>query len=115
MTSYKFVVMTDPVEGREDEYNRWYNEVHLQDVVSVPGFVSAQRFKMIIPVQGSFANRYLSIYELECADPTVVLQDLLKAAESGGMFISEALDTDGANAAIFEICSANVMAPATAA
>jgi hypothetical protein len=23
-----FVVLSNPVEGREDEYNQWYDEVH---------------------------------------------------------------------------------------
>jgi|GEM_PF-587260 hypothetical protein len=29
-----------------DEYNRWYRDVHLPDVLSCPGFISAQRFAM---------------------------------------------------------------------
>ena len=35
MPSYKLIVMTQPVEGREQEYNDWYQGMHLPDLVSV--------------------------------------------------------------------------------
>jgi hypothetical protein len=30
----QFLVFTNPVEGREDEYNEWYDNVHLGDVAT---------------------------------------------------------------------------------
>jgi hypothetical protein len=42
--TYYFFVFSNPTAGHEDEYNKWYNEQHAQDVVSIPGFVTAQRF-----------------------------------------------------------------------
>jgi hypothetical protein len=36
--------LNDPVPGREEEYNNWYDHQHAPDVVSIPGFVSAQRY-----------------------------------------------------------------------
>ena len=29
------VVLSSPVEGREDEYNEWYSNVHLREVVEI--------------------------------------------------------------------------------
>ena len=46
MGRHVFMVMTNPVEGREDEYNEWYSGIHLQEVVAIAGFISAQRFKL---------------------------------------------------------------------
>ena len=46
MAKYTFVVMTNPTPGKETEYNRWYNEQHIPDVLNVPGFVCAQRFRL---------------------------------------------------------------------
>ena len=46
MPKYTFMVLTNPVEGQEDIYNDWYNNRHLADVLKVPVFVSAQRFKL---------------------------------------------------------------------
>src|ERR1700704_107863 len=42
--TYYYLVFSNPVAGREDEYNKWYDTQHAQDVVAVPGFVTAQRF-----------------------------------------------------------------------
>jgi hypothetical protein len=41
---YYQLVFTDPVAGKEDEYNQWYDKEHEPDVVAAPGFVSAQRY-----------------------------------------------------------------------
>ena len=44
--TYYFFVFSNPVVGQEARYNKWYNEQHQLDVVSIPGFVTAQRFVM---------------------------------------------------------------------
>jgi hypothetical protein len=41
---YYQLVFADPVSGREDEFNRWYDKQHEPDVVAAPGFVNAQRY-----------------------------------------------------------------------
>jgi hypothetical protein len=46
MARHTFVVFTNPTEGQEDEYNDWYDNTHLSDVLKVEGFVAAQRFKL---------------------------------------------------------------------
>src|SRR5207302_6908712 len=40
-----FIAFTNAVEGRSDEFNAWYDNTHVQDVLSIPGFKSVQRFK----------------------------------------------------------------------
>ena len=47
MAQRALFVFTDPVEGKEEEYNDWYNNVHLAEVCQVEGFLSAQRFESI--------------------------------------------------------------------
>ena len=46
MAKYSFIVFTNPVEGKESEYNDWYNRQHIPDVLNIPGFVSGQRFRL---------------------------------------------------------------------
>ena len=43
-----------------DEFNRWYNEKHLPEILACPGFVSSTRFEC-----AAGEPRYLAIYELE--------------------------------------------------
>jgi hypothetical protein len=64
-----YLVYTNPVEGREDEYNRWYDEVHIPDLLQIAGgFSSAQRFR-IADEQRAGASvspyGYLCIYEID--------------------------------------------------
>jgi len=50
MAIYKLIALGNPVEGQDTEYNDWYTNQHLQDVTDVPGYRSAQRFKLAHPV-----------------------------------------------------------------
>ncbi len=38
------LALTNSVPGREAEFNGWYDEVHVKDLVAVPGIVAAQRY-----------------------------------------------------------------------
>lgn len=66
MGRHILVTMTNPVDGREDEFNDWYSNVHLSESVGVPGLISAQRFKLSDEQLGEPSEyRYLAIYEIE--------------------------------------------------
>jgi hypothetical protein len=55
---------------REDEFNRWYDEEHLGDVVAVPGVLGGRRF--IRTSDAAFVKdtpwRYLTLYEMTDVD-----------------------------------------------
>ena len=70
MPKYTFMVLTNPVEGQEDTYNDWYTNRHLADVLNVPGFVSAQRFKLADAQRGGSPQpwRYLALYQIDTDD-----------------------------------------------
>ena len=40
-----FLVYANPVPGREVEFNEWYQNTHMGDLVQRPGFIGAQRFR----------------------------------------------------------------------
>ena len=70
MEKHVFVVFTNEVEGQENIYNEWYTDVHLKDVLKVPGIVAAQRFKLgDVQREGTAPPwRYLALYEIETDD-----------------------------------------------
>jgi hypothetical protein len=74
------IVFTNAADGRDEDFNRWYDEVHLPDVLGVPGIVSAQRFALsghqMFPKQG---HRYVTLYEIE-GDVAAALEALKKAS-----------------------------------
>lgn len=57
------MAMMEPRPELEEDFNRWYNEQHIPERMSVPGFLSARRFRAI---EGS--PRYLALYDLASPD-----------------------------------------------
>ena len=62
------VVFSNAVEGEDDEFNRWYTEVHVPDVIKLGGATVGRRYKSAgvallpgIPEPGNYA----AIYEVE--------------------------------------------------
>jgi len=54
------LVMMDIDPEHEEEFNRWYNEEHVPERLSIPGFLTGRRF---LAIEGS--PKYLALYELE--------------------------------------------------
>jgi hypothetical protein len=94
--SYYFFVFSNPVAGHEDEYNKWYNEQHAQDVVAVPGFVTAQRFvKNDLPLYRLVdlqVPKYLIIYKIVTDDIEVVFKEVNRRLETKETVISPTFD-----------------------
>ena len=77
MARHILTVMTNPVAGKDQEFNDWYSNTHIQEVVEIPGFVSAQRFKLSdTQMGGENEYGYLAIYEIEADDVGIALQAL---------------------------------------
>lgn len=86
------LVQSDPVPGREEEYQRWYTDQHLADVLRVPGFSGAQRFalgSLQRPGNPDPAYGHIAIYEIE--GPVERALASLDHARANGMYVSEAM------------------------
>jgi hypothetical protein len=97
MTNNLMLVFSNPVAGQDDQYNAWYDNIHLGDVLDVPGVVGAKRYGLVEmpsldgePVPAP-AHRYLAVYELD-GDPASVMAELMVRTESGAMVIDESFD-----------------------
>jgi hypothetical protein len=100
---YVYVVRSAPVTGREDEYNLWYTGKHLQDVLAVPGFVSAQRFKLTDPaVEGGPTQPYLALYTMHTDDPDALLATLVDLVESGRIEMTDAFDQEVVSSVLYQ-------------
>jgi hypothetical protein len=85
--SHLMIVYSNPVKGREDEYNRWYDEVHLDEYSALPGVLSAARYAVPSGVPAGYA----AVYELS-SPPDVVMASMNEAVAAGTMHMSDALD-----------------------
>jgi hypothetical protein len=93
MARYTFVVLTNPVEGLEDEFNDWYTNTHLDDVLRLPGYVAAQRFQFAAkdPSQKP-EHKYMALYEVETDDLEATHAGLVEAARTEAMPFSPGID-----------------------
>ncbi len=70
------VVMTEPTAGREDEYNDYYERIHLDEVLASAGWDSAQRFRLVDEAGRPCPLPYLAFYEVEADDPADIIPHL---------------------------------------
>ena len=54
------IVWADIPAEKEDDFNRWYNEEHLAELLSVPGVLNAARYEAT-----SSGPKHMAVYELE--------------------------------------------------
>lgn len=86
------VVLTNPVEGREDEFNEWYTQRHLADVLDVPGFVSVQRLRLRGEPIGGQRWKYCALYKVEHEAPEAAVEEMLARVGGERMPMSDAMD-----------------------
>lgn len=82
MGRHLVIVMSNAVEGREDEFHDWYENVHLDEVLSTCGWRSAERFTLADERGAACGFKHLAAYEAEGVDAAAVLERL-NATRSG--------------------------------
>jgi hypothetical protein len=93
--SYYLFVFSNPAAGKEAEYNRWYDDEHAPDVVSVPGFVSAQRFALAVNQLRAGSPplpKYLVLYKIASADLRATYAEVNRRAGNGQTRMSNSVD-----------------------
>jgi hypothetical protein len=87
---YTLIVYTSPVEGREDDYNAWYDDVHLAEFAALPGVISGRRFQVTSATPDGKPT-YAAVYELS-SHPDDVVKGMNKAIKDGSMHMTDAVD-----------------------
>ncbi len=94
-----FMVRSNPKPGQETAFNDWYTDVHLTEVLSIQGFLSAQRFILNeAQVQPDQTQSYLAIYEIDTDHVPATLDQLRKAT---WLNMTDAIDPASINISIF--------------
>ena len=57
------IVRIDVVKEKEEEFNRWYDEEHIPNLLGVPGVLWAKR-----GIDTGKGPKYIAVYEHESAD-----------------------------------------------
>lgn len=101
MTQHLFLVYTNPMSDAQDaEFNDWYTNTHLGEIVAIPGFRSATRYKAAGTGAAGAKHRYLAIYELEDGvTPDEAQANLVGAIQSGKLHMTDSMQVEADPAA----------------
>lgn len=96
MARYSMLVYSNPVEGKEEEYMKWYREVHIPDMCRIPGVVRCTLYKVSDNQYGLTQEKYPYSYvnnmEMETDDFMGLLMEMGKRRMSGENVWSDAID-----------------------
>jgi hypothetical protein len=85
----------------DEEFNRWYNEVHIPDVLALPNICGVTRYRAKVQIRPSSAAapfEYFNIYDL--IDHSAVARKI--AGKEAHFTPSDVIDLGGAVATIYE-------------
>ena len=89
-----FVVQTNPASPEQEaEFNHWYDKIHVPEICSISGFVSAKRYKLSGP-SAPGTPAYLAIYEIDADDPAAPLAEIKRRSAAGELSMSDTLQMD---------------------
>ncbi len=96
MSKHVLVVFTNAVNGRDDEFNDWYDRIHIPDLLKIPEIKSAQRFRLSGTQRMSppYPWRYMALYEIETDDLAKVISIIKERAGTPLMPLTDSLKTE---------------------
>ena len=102
------LVSADIPVDKEDDFNRWYNEEHIAELLSIPGVLNAARYEAV-----KSGPKHLACYELE--SPAVVDSGPFKnrTRTEWGTRVSPALIGANYFSNVYEMISPATLTPET--
>src|SRR6218665_1939949 len=88
---YIMHVTSRAIPGREQEYDRWYDETHSVEMCALPGVLSCTRYTEL-DMAGVETGVFVADYEVETDDPAALLQSIFAAAPS--MQLTDSIDLE---------------------
>ena len=86
---YILHVASRALDGREADYDRWYDQVHAVEMCALPGVLSCTRYREL-DMAGQETGVFVANYEVETDDPAALLQSVFAAAPT--MQLTDAID-----------------------
>lgn len=82
------IAYANPVDGRDDEFRAWYWGEHVAQVLALPGFVSAESYRLEDEPSPISPYRYVTVYSID-GSPAEARNRMF----SGELGSSDAMDT----------------------
>lgn len=88
------VVLTNAAEGRDEDFNDWYTNIHARDTMRMRGALAQQRFSFsddqVQDFGGAFPAKYLALYDVY--DAPWFTQEHIDRALTPFMVVEDSLD-----------------------
>ena len=68
------LVLSEPTEGQETEFNQYYEDLHLDDVLRTTGWKTAQRYQLVDQAGKECPLPYLAVYETEADENQTAIE-----------------------------------------
>lgn len=107
MGKYVMVVQSQAKEGRDKDFNEWYDSTHLADILAIPGIKSGRRFTSTDVGLGASVMPYLAIFEVELDDPKTIMVEMGKRSADGTMKGTDAVDGPATILRFYELYEAS--------
>jgi hypothetical protein len=104
MPTHTYMVLTAPKEGHEAEFNAFYEQQHIPDVLRVPGFTGCRRLRLSQDFASSAgAASYVALYELTTDDPAACIAEVRRRLGTAEMPRSGFSDPSKAGAILYDV------------
>jgi len=75
------LVLSEPTEGQSEEFDRYYEHDHIDEVLATTGWLSGRRYRLTDEVGAECPLPYLALYEAEADDPRSLIKTMNETRE----------------------------------
>ena len=102
LKDYAVMVFSRPLAGKDSDFNDWYEQEHLPDMLAIPGFTAAQRFVTVkTGTPTSTLPPYLALYDVATRNLDATNAEVGRRMTNGSLRKGDAIDYPGIVTVIF--------------
>lgn len=103
LPEYHLIVFSRPVSpAREEEFNRWYTDQHVGDLLKVPGIVAGQRFRLALDLASpADVPPYLVIFDYRTNDLAGLASETIRRMQQKVFVPSDSMDYEALASGIY--------------
>ena len=94
MARYVMITQSAALDGRDEEYNAWYDSQHIHEICAIPGVTGARRLQATPVALGTPGAPYIALYEIETDDLGTFMAEMGKRSADGSITRSGAMNRD---------------------
>jgi hypothetical protein len=102
MAKYVLLVQSSTKEGRDAEYEAWYDAHHLSDMCAIPGVSNGRRLVSTPVAFPEAGKRHLGIFDVETDDLGAFMAEMNRIRVSGQQSSTDSLDRESIVLWIYE-------------